>query len=131
MIPVLPSPDPTPKAALRWRYAYKRYDAYMGKEYSDVEYAALDPDDPVDKVIRDRLTSKPLRPYSLERTPSMIGASESASTARLGAASTPCGAHPRDRLIRCGPFGMVDHEHIDGRSSRFEFEAELFLHRRE
>ena len=39
--------------------------------------------------------------------------------------------HPRDRLIRCGPFGMIDHEHIDGRPRRFEFEAELFLHRRE
>jgi hypothetical protein len=58
--------DPTPKAALRLRYAYKRYDAYTGKEYSDAEYSVLDPTDPVQKVIRGRLTSKPLTPEQIQ-----------------------------------------------------------------
>ena len=49
-----------PKAALRWRYAYKRFDADKNKEYSEEEYSQLKSDDPNDKAIRDRLTTKPL-----------------------------------------------------------------------
>jgi len=52
--------DPTPKAALRWRYAYKRFDAETGKDYSEAEFAALDSTNPEDRKIRDRLTTKPL-----------------------------------------------------------------------
>jgi len=58
--------DPTTKAALRWRYAYKRYDALSGKEYTDADYADLDPTDPVERAIRDRLTSKPLTPEQIQ-----------------------------------------------------------------
>jgi hypothetical protein len=52
--------DPKQKAALRWRYAYKRYDAVGNKEYTDAEYLDLDPKDPIEGPIRERLTSKPL-----------------------------------------------------------------------
>src|SRR4051812_1005792 len=46
--------DDRPKAALRWRYAFKNYDAETGQEYTPTEMAELS--DPV----RWNLTSRPL-----------------------------------------------------------------------
>lgn len=58
--------DSTQKAALRWRYAYKRYDAVGNRDYTDAEYLDLDPKDPIEGPIRDRLTSKPLTPEQIQ-----------------------------------------------------------------
>ena len=46
--------DPTPKAALRWRYPNKRYDHKTGKEYTQQEKEALP------KQQQELLTTKPL-----------------------------------------------------------------------
>jgi hypothetical protein len=49
-----------PKAALRVRYANKLFDHVTGKEYTEAERNALNRDDPNQRAIRDRLTSRPL-----------------------------------------------------------------------
>jgi hypothetical protein len=58
--------DHTLKAALRWRYAYKRFDPETQKEYSEAEFQALDESGPELRLIRDRLTMKPLEPEQVQ-----------------------------------------------------------------
>ena len=48
------------KAALRWRYMFKRFDPETSTEYSPADIAALDAKQAADKAIKDRLTTKPL-----------------------------------------------------------------------